>query len=86
MNTNGAILTEAAAKLTGISPRLAFYHMSQPQGDKGKSTKDFQRGRVPSHLNYREGGGLGEGEGEGAEGLNHVFQLNKRNQIKGFYL
>lgn len=33
----------AAAKLTGISPRLPFYHMPQPTGDEGKSTKDFER-------------------------------------------
>lgn len=45
----------AAAKLTGISPRLAFYHMPQTPGDEGKSTKDFEKDSAPSY-SQEEGG------------------------------
>ncbi len=95
----------AAAKLTGISARLAFYHMSQTPSDAGKSTKDFEKNSVPSYLNSQEEGGA-RNRGRmcvpvcvcacvcvcvcvcvlAVLELNHVFQLNKRNQIKGFYL
>lgn len=69
MNTNSAISTVAAAKLTGISPRLAFYLMSQAPGDEGKSTKDFEKDSAPSCLNSQEEGGrVGwGGEGRGRE-------------------
>lgn len=85
----------AAAKLTGISPRLAFYHMSQPPGDEGESTKDFEQDSTPSSFELQRRGceekrGWGRGRRMGRrrrqEKLNHIFQLNKRNQIKGFYL
>lgn len=60
--------------------------MSQTLGDEGKSTKDFEKDSAPPCLNSQEEGGGRKGEGGEAEKLNHVFQLNKRNQIKGFYL
>lgn len=49
----------AAAKLTGISPRLAFYHTSQAPGDEGKSTEDFEKDAILFELlrKREEGGG-----------------------------
>lgn len=64
----------AAAKLTGISPRLAFYHVSTGWAVGESQEKDSQDNR---HLVLRGGGGE-------VEQLSQVFSSTTGIESKGF--